>query len=39
MMLKTSLCNYNDKYKLISGTITVTGAEADDTAKRVDERK
>ena len=29
---------YNDAYILVSGTITITGAGADDAAKRLDER-
>ena len=38
MMLKTSLFNYSDAYILVSGTITITGAGADDVAKRAYER-
>ena len=39
-MLKSSLCNYTDVYILVSGTITITGAEADDNAKHwVKEKK
>ena len=37
-MLKSSLCDYSDVYILASGTITIDGAEADDNAKRLDER-
>ena len=37
-MLRSSLCNYNDAYILVSGTITMTGAATDDSAKRLDER-
>ena len=37
-MLRSSLCDYCDAYILVSGTITVTGARADDAAKRLDER-
>ena len=37
-MLKSSLCDYSDAYILVTGTITITGAEADDPAKRADER-
>ena len=37
-MLKSSLCDYSDAYILVSGTITITGAGADDAAKRLDER-
>ena len=29
---------YSDAYILVSGTITITGAGADDAAKRLDER-
>ena len=37
-MLRSSLCDYSDTYILVSGTITITGAGADDAAKRLDER-
>ena len=37
-MLKSCLCNDSSPYLLVSGTITITGAEADDAAKRIDER-
>ena len=37
-MLRSSLCDYSDAYILVSGTITITGAGADDAAKRLDER-
>ena len=37
-MLQSILCDYSDTYILVSGTITITGAGADDTAKRLDER-
>ena len=37
-MLKSSLCDYSDAYILVTGTITITGVEADDPAKRADER-
>ena len=37
-MLKTSLFDYSDAYILVSGTITITGAGADDVAKRACER-
>ena len=37
-MLKSSLCDYSDAYMLVSRTITITGQEADDAAKRADER-
>ena len=37
-MLRSSLCDYSDAYILVSGTVTITGAGADDAAKRLDER-
>ena len=37
-MLKPSLCRYSDSYILVSGTMTITRAGADDAAKRLDER-
>ena len=37
-MVKSSLCDYSDAYILVSGTITIDGAGADDAAKRLDER-
>ena len=37
-MFRSSLCDYSDAYILVSGTITITGAGADDAAKRLDER-
>ena len=37
-MLRPSLCGYSDSYILVSGTMTITGAGADDAAKRLDER-
>ena len=37
-MIRSNLCDYSDAYIRISGTITITGAGADDSAKRVDER-
>ena len=33
-MLRSSLCDYSDSYILISRTIAITGAGADDVAKR-----
>ena len=36
-ILRSSLCDYIDAYLLISGTITITGAGADDAEKRLDE--
>ena len=37
-MLRSSLCDYSDAYILGSGTITITGAGADDAAEQLDER-
>ena len=37
-MLRSSLSNYSDAYIFVSGTITITGAGADDAAKQLDER-
>ena len=37
-MIKSNLCDYSDTYILVSGTITITGAEYNDAAKQVDER-
>ena len=37
LMLRSSICDYNDPYILVSGTITITGAGADDAAERLDE--
>ena len=37
-MLRSGLCDYSDTYILVNGTITITGARADDAAKRLDER-
>ena len=36
-MLRSSLCDYMDAYILVSGTITITRAGANDAAKRADE--
>ena len=37
--LRSSLCGYGEGYMLVvSGTITIDGAGADDAAKRLDER-
>ena len=36
--LRTSLCDYSDAYILVSGTITIIGAENDDAVRRLDER-
>ena len=35
-MLRSSSCDYSDVYILVSGTITIAGAEADNNANRVD---
>ena len=37
-MLRCSLCDYADSYILVKGTITVTGAGDDATARQADER-
>ena len=37
-MIRSDLCNYSDAYILVSGTITITGAGNDDSAKRADKR-
>ena len=37
-MLKFSLCDYSNAYILVKGTITITGAGADEAARRADER-
>ena len=36
-MIWSNLCDYSDAYLPVSGTITITGAEADDTAKQTNE--
>ena len=35
--IRSNLCDYSDAYVLVSRTITIDGAGADDAAKRVDE--
>ena len=35
---KVNLCNYSDAYSFISETLIITGARADDAAKRTGER-
>ena len=35
-MLKSSLCDYTDAWILVSGSITIVGAEADDAAIAAD---
>ena len=37
-MLKSSLCDYNDAYILIKGTVTIAGKGADAAARHADER-
>ena len=37
-MLRSSLCNYGDAYIVVSGTITITAAGADDAGKQLNER-
>ena len=37
-MLRTSLCDYNDAYILVNGTITITAAGDNDAARWLDER-
>ena len=37
-MLKSNFCDYSDAYIFVSGTITITGAEDNDAAKRADQR-
>ena len=37
-ILMSNLCDYVDAYILVNGTITITGAGADDAAKKLDER-
>ena len=36
--LRTSLCDYNDGYIFVSGTITITEAGNVDAVRRLDER-
>ena len=35
-MIRSNLCDYKDAYILVSGTVTITGAGADDATKRAD---
>ena len=37
-MLRSNSCDYSYAYILVSGTTTITGAGADDAAKRLDKR-
>ena len=36
--MRSNICDYADAYILVKGTITITGAGEDATAKRLDER-
>ena len=36
-MLRLNLCDYSDVYILVSGTVIITGAGAEDASKRLDE--
>ena len=38
-IMRSNLCDYSEAYILVSGTMTINGAEADDNATRLDERK
>ena len=38
IMITSSLCDYSDAFILVKGTITITGAGADATARQADER-
>ena len=35
LIIRSNLCDYSDSYRVLSGTITITGEEADNTAKIV----
>ena len=37
-MIKSHLCDYNDTYIRVSGTITIIGGEDNDAAKLADEK-
>ena len=37
-MLRSNLCDYEDAYILVKGTITITGVGNDDATKQADER-
>ena len=37
-MIRSNLCDYGDAYILVSGTMTITGEEDDDAAKKADKR-
>ena len=38
LVLKLRLCDYSDPYILLSGSVTITGAGADDAVRRVGKR-
>ena len=38
-IMRSNLCDYSDAYILVSRTMTITGAGADDNATQLDERK
>ena len=38
LIFRSSLCDYSDAYIFASETLTITGAVADDSAKRLDEK-
>ena len=38
LLKRSNLCDYSDAYILAIGTIAITGAGADDAAKRADKR-
>ena len=37
-MIRSNLCDYSDAFIIVRGAIIITGAGADDAAKRLDER-
>ena len=39
LMLRSSIYDYSDAYILVSGTIAITGAWNNDTARQLDEKK
>ena len=36
MLIKSSLCDYSDAYRLVKGKITITGAGDDAAARQAD---
>ena len=38
-MIRSNLCDYGDAYILVSGTMTITGEEDDDAAKKSRQKK